>query len=86
MEQLTLNFDTIEPFDVRILDATDWIILRLVLEANELMEIVESSGTHAVYAPDAVKAYEYLQLRYDDYTLAAASSCLYLEMHGAHLS
>lgn len=31
MQQLELNFQTPEPFDVRIIDAHDWIILRFSL-------------------------------------------------------
>jgi len=64
MKQLELNFQTPEPFDVRIIDAHDWIILRVIVEADQLRNELYSLGDSWI-TPDANQAWMYLLERYD---------------------
>lgn len=63
MQQLELNFQTPEPFDVRIIDAHDWIILRLIVEADQLRYELYILGNSWI-TPDANQAWMYLLERY----------------------
>lgn len=67
MQQLEFNFD---PFDTRHIEMQDWIIIRVIIEASELVTIMETMGD--VLTPDTDKAVKYLIDKYGGHAFSQA--------------